>query len=37
VAPYKRPAAVEIVDAVPRTPSGKLLRRELYDRAALTA
>jgi acyl-CoA synthetase (AMP-forming)/AMP-acid ligase II len=29
VAPYKRLAAVHIVDALPRTPSGKLLRRNL--------
>jgi acyl-CoA synthetase (AMP-forming)/AMP-acid ligase II len=29
VAPYKRLAAVHVVDALPRTPSGKLLRRNL--------
>jgi len=37
VAPYKRLAAVHVVDDLPRTPSGKLLRRALVDRdAALT-
>ena len=29
VAPYKRLAAVELVDAIPRTPSGKIIRRAL--------
>jgi acyl-CoA synthetase (AMP-forming)/AMP-acid ligase II len=29
LAPYKRPAAYHTVDALPRTPSGKLLRRRL--------
>jgi acyl-CoA synthetase (AMP-forming)/AMP-acid ligase II len=33
VAPYKRLAAVTVVDALPRTPSGKLLRRVLRDGA----
>jgi long-chain acyl-CoA synthetase len=31
VAPYKRLARVVPVDHLPRTPSGKLLRRELRD------
>jgi acyl-CoA synthetase (AMP-forming)/AMP-acid ligase II len=29
VAPYKRVRAVRVVDAIPRSPSGKVLRREL--------
>ena len=29
VAPHKRLAAVHIVDAIPRTPSGKIIRRAL--------
>jgi acyl-CoA synthetase (AMP-forming)/AMP-acid ligase II len=33
VAPYKRLAAVELVDAIPRTPAGKILRRALSARA----
>jgi acyl-CoA synthetase (AMP-forming)/AMP-acid ligase II len=32
LAPYERIRAVEIVDAIPRAPSGKLLRRVLRDR-----
>jgi acyl-CoA synthetase (AMP-forming)/AMP-acid ligase II len=31
VAPYKRVRAVRFVDAIPRTPAGKLLRRLLRD------
>lgn len=31
-APYKYPRAIEFVDALPKTVSGKLLRRELRDR-----
>ena len=34
VAPYKRPRAVHRVDAIPRTPGGKILRRELAVRLA---
>src|SRR5215218_7284456 len=34
VAPYKRIRAVEIVDEIPRSPSGKILRRLLRDRPA---
>ncbi len=29
LAPYKRPRTIEVVDQLPRTPSGKLLRRAL--------
>lgn len=29
LSPYKRPARIHVVDSLPRTPSGKLLRREL--------
>jgi acyl-CoA synthetase (AMP-forming)/AMP-acid ligase II len=32
VAPYKRVRAVELVDEIPKTPSGKVLRRVLIDR-----
>ena len=31
VAAYKRLADLIVVDSLPRTPSGKLLRRELRD------
>jgi acyl-CoA synthetase (AMP-forming)/AMP-acid ligase II len=33
VAPYKRIRAVEVVDAIPKSPSGKILRRLLRDGA----
>jgi acyl-CoA synthetase (AMP-forming)/AMP-acid ligase II len=33
VAPYKRIRVVEVVDAIPRSPSGKILRRLLRDGA----
>ncbi|MER5964941.1 AMP-binding protein [Streptomyces sp. NPDC002057] len=33
VAPYKKVRSVEFVDTVPRAASGKILRRELRDRA----
>ncbi|MEV8587564.1 AMP-binding protein [Streptomyces sp. NPDC051180] len=33
VSPYKKVRAVEFVDTVPRAASGKILRRELRDRA----
>ena len=29
LAPYKRPSAIQVVDELPRTRSGKLLRRQL--------
>ena len=32
VAPYKKIRAVEIVDEIPKSPSGKILRRVLIDR-----
>ena len=32
VAPYKRLAAIEVVDELPRTMTGKLLRRVLLER-----
>jgi acyl-CoA synthetase (AMP-forming)/AMP-acid ligase II len=37
VAPYKRIRAVRFVDAIPRTPAGKILRRALveYERQAV--
>jgi acyl-CoA synthetase (AMP-forming)/AMP-acid ligase II len=31
VAPYKRVRAVRLTDSVPRSPSGKLLRRLLVE------
>jgi acyl-CoA synthetase (AMP-forming)/AMP-acid ligase II len=34
VAPYKRIRAVEVVDEIPKSPSGKILRRLLRERAA---
>jgi acyl-CoA synthetase (AMP-forming)/AMP-acid ligase II len=32
VAPYKRIRAVEVIDAIPKSPSGKILRRILKER-----
>jgi acyl-coenzyme A synthetase/AMP-(fatty) acid ligase len=32
VAPYKRIRAIEFVEAIPKSPSGKILRRVLRDR-----
>ena len=32
VAPYKKVRAVEIIDEIPKAPSGKILRRVLIDR-----
>jgi acyl-CoA synthetase (AMP-forming)/AMP-acid ligase II len=32
IATYKAPKSVDFVDAIPRNPSGKILRRELRDR-----
>ncbi|MFJ4790058.1 AMP-binding protein [Streptomyces sp. NPDC088794] len=35
VAPYKKIRRVEFIEAVPKAPSGKILRRELRDREAV--
>ena len=32
VAPYKKIRLVEFIDAIPKNPSGKILRRELIER-----
>jgi acyl-coenzyme A synthetase/AMP-(fatty) acid ligase len=32
VAPYKKLRALEIVDEIPKSPSGKILRRVLIER-----
>ncbi len=32
VAPYKRIRALEVIDAIPKSPSGKILRRVLKER-----
>jgi len=32
VAPYKKLRAVEIVEEIPKSPSGKILRRVLIER-----
>jgi acyl-coenzyme A synthetase/AMP-(fatty) acid ligase len=37
VAPYKRVRAVQFVDAIPKSPSGKILRRLLRDDRATLA
>jgi acyl-CoA synthetase (AMP-forming)/AMP-acid ligase II len=37
VAPYKRVRAVEIIDEIPKAPSGKILRRVLIDRERTAA
>jgi fatty-acyl-CoA synthase len=34
LADYKRPKRVEFIDAIPRNPTGKILKRELRQRAA---
>jgi long-chain acyl-CoA synthetase len=33
LSPYKRPARIEVIDAMPTTANGKLLKRELQARA----
>jgi acyl-coenzyme A synthetase/AMP-(fatty) acid ligase len=37
VAPYKKVRAVEIIDEIPKAPSGKILRRMLIDRERTAA
>jgi acyl-coenzyme A synthetase/AMP-(fatty) acid ligase len=37
VAPYKKLRAVEIVEEIPKPPSGKILRRVLIDRERAAA
>jgi acyl-CoA synthetase (AMP-forming)/AMP-acid ligase II len=37
VAPYKKVRAVELVDEIPKSPSGKILRRVLIDRERAAA
>jgi acyl-CoA synthetase (AMP-forming)/AMP-acid ligase II len=37
VAPYKKLRAVEIVDEIPKSPSGKILRRVLIERERAAA
>jgi acyl-CoA synthetase (AMP-forming)/AMP-acid ligase II len=37
VAPQKRVRLVELVDEIPKSPSGKILRRLLRDREAASA
>jgi acyl-CoA synthetase (AMP-forming)/AMP-acid ligase II len=37
VAPYKKLRAVEVIDEIPKSPSGKILRRILIDRERLAA
>lgn len=34
LAPYKRPKRIEIVESLPKNPSGKILKRELRDTMA---
>jgi long-chain acyl-CoA synthetase len=34
---YKQPREIHFVDSVPRTPSGKILRRELRSRLTTRA
>ena len=37
VAPHKKVRRVEFIDAIPRVPSGKILRRELVERERIAA
>jgi acyl-coenzyme A synthetase/AMP-(fatty) acid ligase len=37
VAPYKKVRAVEIVEEIPKSASGKILRRVLIDRERMVA
>ena len=36
VAPYKKLRAIEFIDALPKSPAGKLLRRVLLERSRAT-
>ncbi|RIX77343.1 class I adenylate-forming enzyme family protein [Acidovorax cavernicola] len=36
LSPYKRPARIEVIDAMPTTANGKLLKRELQARARVS-
>jgi acyl-coenzyme A synthetase/AMP-(fatty) acid ligase len=36
VAPYKKVREIEFVEAIPKTPSGKILRRELIEQERAT-
>jgi len=37
LSPYKRPARIELIDAMPTTANGKLLKRELRARCVPAA
>ena len=37
LSPYKRPARIELIDAMPTTANGKLLKRELKARCVPAA
>jgi acyl-CoA synthetase (AMP-forming)/AMP-acid ligase II len=37
VAPFKRLRAIEVIDEIPKSPSGKILRRQLRDRERAVA
>jgi acyl-coenzyme A synthetase/AMP-(fatty) acid ligase len=37
VAPYKKLRAIEVIDAIPKSPSGKILRRVLKERERAAA
>jgi acyl-coenzyme A synthetase/AMP-(fatty) acid ligase len=37
VAPFKKIRAIEVIDRIPKSPSGKILRRLLFDREAARA
>jgi acyl-coenzyme A synthetase/AMP-(fatty) acid ligase len=37
VAPYKKIREIEIVEAIPKNPSGKILRRQLIDQERAAA
>ena len=37
VAPYKKIRVIEVIDAIPKSPSGKILRRVLKERERAAA